>query len=127
MTDALVPMVRVLDEDGKEVMRGWYFKYPRRNDNPWNRDPDEPREMVEGILRCDEGDWGMNNCFVLVQVTPPHTMEVIGEQTKRTRCAVCEYALELGTETPWCSYWSESTENDGYCYKFCFDERIENS
>ena len=77
MTDALVPMVRVLDEDGKEVMRGWYFKYPRRNDNPWNRDSDEPHEMVEGILRCDEGDWGMNNRFVLVQVTPPHTMEVI--------------------------------------------------
>ena len=76
MTDTLVPIVRVLDEDGKEVMRGWYFKYPRYNDNPWDRNPDEPREMVEGILRCDEGDWDMQNHFVLVQVTPPHTMEV---------------------------------------------------
>ena len=76
MTETPVPMVRVLDEDGNEVMRGWYFRYPRRNDNPWNRDTDDPREMVEGILRCDEGDWDMQNRYTLVRVTPPHRMVV---------------------------------------------------
>ena len=72
-----VPMVRVLDEGGKEVMRGWYFKYPRYNNNPWDRDSGKPCEMVEGILRCYEGDWGLENHFTLVRVMPPHTMEVV--------------------------------------------------
>ena len=34
------------------------------------------------------------------------------------RCADCEGALDFGDSIPWCSYWAEWTEDDGFCHKF---------
>lgn len=74
-----VPMVRVLDEDGKPICEGWYWRFPVRNGYPfWEGKTGEP-EYVEGIVRMEPGDWGLENHFVLTAVTPPHRIEVIEE------------------------------------------------
>lgn len=70
-----VPMVRVLDEDGNEVLRGWYMRHE-------NRQPGCCEELQEGdvdhlVLHDSFADWNMPRSVKATKVTPPHTIEVI--------------------------------------------------
>lgn len=72
-----VPMVRVVDGDGKIVLEGWYWRFPKKMGGAWFEGKTGEREYVEGVVKCNYGDWNMNNEFKLVAVTPPHRIEVI--------------------------------------------------
>ena len=75
-----VPMVRVLDEDGRDVFGPcWYWRFPKAQGGAWFEGKTGEKEYVEGVVRMEPGNWGMSNRFVLTQVTPPHRIEVIEE------------------------------------------------
>ena len=71
-----VPMVRVLDEVGREVMRGWYVRHESRQPCPVG-DALLP-EDVHHVVVCDAfADWGMPREMRASEVTPPHRIEVV--------------------------------------------------
>lgn len=78
-------MVRVLDGDGKPVYEGWYWRFPKNMGGAWFEGKTGETEYVEGVVRCDYGDWNMPNDFRLVIVTPPHRIEVIGDHANAER------------------------------------------
>lgn len=72
-----VPMVRVLDEAGKEVARGWYAAYPETTycvKEDYERNP--PR-LIEGVVCWQTTDWELPNRIGFRQVTAPHRIEVL--------------------------------------------------
>ncbi|MEG0375453.1 MAG: hypothetical protein RR672_07435 [Raoultibacter sp.] len=71
-----VPMVRVLDGDGNEVLRGWYTRHENRQPSVID---DELRVVdVDHLVLHDAcADWGMPRKLIATRVTPPHTIEVI--------------------------------------------------
>ena len=72
-----IPMVRVLDEDGHEVLRGWYMRHENRQ--PYVFDDELRPEDVDHIVLHDaEADWGLPRSIVPTRITPPHRIEVIG-------------------------------------------------
>lgn len=74
-----VPRVRLVDGDGKEIYRGYYWAIPRTT-YCFKQDYDRHGcEIVEGIVVCDHGDWGLPNRPRLLKVTPPHRLELIPE------------------------------------------------
>lgn len=71
-----VPMVRVLDEQGREVLRGWYIRHEKRQ--PYCLNDELRDEDVQHIVAVDEfADWGMPRELKLKAVTPPHRIEVV--------------------------------------------------
>ncbi|MEG2368757.1 MAG: hypothetical protein RSB16_02910 [Raoultibacter sp.] len=71
-----VPMVRMLDGDGNEVMRGWYVRHESRQPSVID---DELRVVdVDHLVLHDAcADWNMPRKLIATRVTPPHTIEVI--------------------------------------------------
>ena len=77
-----IPMVRILDEDGKQVMQcGWYIHHQKVNYcGAFGLDltDEQLAENTEHIVAiCHQGDWNMKNDLRFVRVTPPHRIEVI--------------------------------------------------
>ena len=72
-----VPKVRVCDENGKELFKGWYVGHINRCTAPLG---DRVRSNdVDHIVAHDGfADWNMPRSVVLTKVTPPHYIEVVG-------------------------------------------------
>ena len=71
-----VPRVRVLDENGKIVLSGYYLY--KLNRMPCVIDDSLKQEDVDHcVARIDGGDWNLPETFHLVKVTSPHTIEII--------------------------------------------------
>lgn len=77
----VVPRVRLVDGDGKELYRGYYFAYPEYQGYPIIANGENQKEipLVEGIVTYDPGDWGLSNTPRVLKVTPPHRLELIPE------------------------------------------------
>lgn len=76
-----VPRVRVLDEDGNEVLRGWYIFH--KNRQPYALDDELKPEDVDHLVAFDEFvDWGMGKRLKVIKITPPHRIEVIPDTTE---------------------------------------------
>lgn len=74
-----VPMVRVVDEQGNEVLRGWYYRHVKRQlhvigDSVRDEDVDHV-VMYDGFA-----DWNMPREPVAAVVEPPHRIEVIDDK-----------------------------------------------
>ena len=68
-----IPMVRVLDGDGREVCRGWYARL-RKTAHAFG---DTEDNWFDGVVVEDLTDWGMPCTWSLKRVTPPHRLEVL--------------------------------------------------
>lgn len=72
------PMVRVLDESGEEIIRGWYIRHENRQ--PYCLHDELHEDDVDHIVAVDGfADWGMPRELRLIAVTPPHRIEVVSE------------------------------------------------
>ncbi len=76
----LLPMARVVDEDGREVCRGWYARLRRSTYCVKGEEPED--NVMECVLMDELTDWGMPNRHVIKEVTPPHRIEAV-ESTAR--------------------------------------------
>lgn len=76
-----VPRVRVVDEDGNVVLRGWYICHENRQ--PYALDDELKPEDVDHLVAFDEFvDWGMDKRLKVIKITPPHRIEVIPDTTE---------------------------------------------
>ena len=73
-----VPEVRVLDEDGKEVMRGYYYRHVKRQVAPLGADLLRPEDVEHCVVHDGFADWNMPKPVKVVKITPPHRIEVLG-------------------------------------------------
>lgn len=71
-----VPKVRVLDENGKEVLRGWYIFH--QNTNVCFAE-DKPEYYDHFVVVDNFADLNMPKSLSIKRITPPHTIEVITE------------------------------------------------
>ncbi len=71
-----VPMVRVVDEQGREAARGWYVRHECRQVCPIE-DSLKPADVAHLVAVSDGADWNMPRDLRLLEVTPPHRIEVI--------------------------------------------------
>lgn len=72
-----VPMVRVLDGDGREVARGWYVRHENRQPALLG-DRLRPEDVDHLVAFDGSADWGMPRELKIKRVTPPHRIEVLG-------------------------------------------------
>lgn len=81
-----IPRVRLVDGDGKELYRGYYFAYPEYQGYPVIANGEKPKEipLVEGIVTYFPGDWGLSNTPRFFKVTPPYRLELILEDERKT-------------------------------------------
>lgn len=74
-----VPMVRVIDENGEEVMRGWYYRHVKRQ--PAALDDRVRDEDVDHVVMHDWlADWNMPQAPMATVIAPPHRIEVIDDK-----------------------------------------------
>lgn len=74
-----IPMVRVVDESGKEVMRGWYYRHVKRQ--PAALDDEVREEDVQHLVMHDGlADWNMPRDIKATAITPPHRIEIIDDR-----------------------------------------------
>ena len=77
MTTADIQKVRILDPKGRVVREGYYFEYPAyMGPGIYDGDP-KPIPIRHCVMTYDQGDWNMPNTPRFLEVTPPHTIEVI--------------------------------------------------
>lgn len=74
-----IPMVRVVDEDGNEVMRGWYCRHVKRQPCVMN-DRVKDKDVDHIVLHDDFADWNMPRTLKANIITPPHRIEVIDDK-----------------------------------------------
>ena len=73
-----MPMVRVLDENDKDLFGPcWYWRFPKTT----NCFAGGSMEYREGVVRCQMTDWNLPNRIILTEVTPPHRIVRIEEQS----------------------------------------------
>lgn len=70
-------MVRVLDENGEEVLRGWCMRHERRQPCAFD-DELRPEDVEHLVVRDGPADWNMPRPLIPARITPPHRIEVIG-------------------------------------------------
>lgn len=70
-----IPMVRVLDADGKEVMRGYYVCHINRQ--PGCCGGLRGGDVDHVVMHDGFADWHMPRSLEAAKITPPHTIEVI--------------------------------------------------
>ena len=73
-----VPEVRVLDEDGREVMRGYYCCHINRQVAPLGVDSLRPEDIDHCVVYDGPADWNMTKPVNVAKITPPHRIEVVG-------------------------------------------------
>lgn len=91
-----IPEVRVLDEDGKEVFRGYYYRHLNRQVAPI-RDSLRPEDVDHCVVHDDFADWNMPQSFRATKITPPHRIEIVRDID---RDALLELADKLEAFTP---------------------------
>lgn len=72
-----IPEVRVLDEDGREVFRGYYYRHVNRQVAPIS-DSLRPEDVDHCVVHDDFADWNMPKSFRATKITPPHHIEIVG-------------------------------------------------
>lgn len=74
-----IPMVKVVDENGKELFRGWYIYYKMRQCCVID---DELREddVQHLVAYSKSADWNMPRDLGIRVITSPHKIEVIEER-----------------------------------------------
>lgn len=73
-----VPMVRVVDEQGNELARGYYIYHVNRNIGPFCRYL--KAGDVDHLVAIDGfADWNLPQALEIKKVTPPHRIEVLAE------------------------------------------------
>ena len=73
-----IPRVRVLYENGDEMLRGYYVLHFNRTPN--SVDDGYNEEDVEHLVISDDtSDWGMPRGLQVTRVAPPCTIELIEE------------------------------------------------
>lgn len=75
-----IPKVRVIDENGNEVMRGWYAYHEKRQICPIGEDSLEAHEVAHIVIHDSFADWNMPRTLVASEITPPHRIEIIEEE-----------------------------------------------
>lgn len=90
-----VPEVRVLDGDGKEVMRGYYFRHVYRQVAPLGNDQLRPEDVDHCVVYDGFADWNLPKPVKVAKITPPHRIEVVGGID---RDALLELADEMDAE-----------------------------
>lgn len=71
-----IPRVRVLDEEGNQIMSGYYMHHINRCLSPIG-DSLKEKDVDHIVLSDSFADWNMPQSVRLVKVTPPHTIEII--------------------------------------------------
>lgn len=74
-----IPMVRVIDEDGNEVMRGWYYRHVKRQICVFN-DSVKDEDIDHIVMHDGFADWNMPREPKASIITPPHRIEVIDDK-----------------------------------------------
>lgn len=74
-----IPMVKVIDENGKVEREGFYFCYPAWTPYPIRSGGETKVNMIEGIVTYDNGDWGLGTTPRFFEVTPPHKIVLAQE------------------------------------------------
>ena len=74
-----IPMVRVLDENGKQCLPiGYYVHGEKVNYCMANLTEEQVEEnTMHTVVVENQADWNMQNTWTLKRVTPPHRIEVI--------------------------------------------------
>lgn len=73
-----VPMVRVLDGEGKEVLRGWYVYHELRKARCRPRPEDAAHLVAHCVAVSDFDASAAPGQLRWFEVTPPHRIEVMG-------------------------------------------------
>ena len=66
-----IPMVRVLDEGGREVLRGWYAFHEKRQLCPIG-DELRANDVSHLVVHSDWADRNMPRRLVVSEISPPH-------------------------------------------------------
>ena len=101
-----VPMVRILDENGKQCMQeGYYVHSEKVNYCGAFGDDLTDEQLAENTLHLvaitDQGDWNMKNTVRLIRVTPPHRIEVIGSTREEDLIQAINDVLRYAEDTVW--------------------------
>jgi hypothetical protein len=78
-----IPRVRVLDKNGKELIRGWYAFHEARQLNPIYEHKPDVLSVNEGqhlVIYSASADWNMPRELKIVKITPPEKIEIITEE-----------------------------------------------
>ena len=89
-----IPMVRVLDEDGREVLRGWYAFHEKRQLCPIG-DELRANDVSHLVVHSDWADWNMPRQLEASEISPPHrivplALRARAEPTLEQRCQQLE-------------------------------------
>ena len=71
-----IPRVKVVDENGVEVFRGYHALHFNRT--PCIFDDEHKLEDVEHlVVGYRDGDWNLPTNLIIKKVTPPHTIQLL--------------------------------------------------
>lgn len=73
-----IPMVRVVDENGNELFRGWYYRHISRQPCVIN-DELHDEDVHHVVMHDSFADWNMPKRPIATEVAPPHRIEVIND------------------------------------------------
>lgn len=74
-----VPRVRIVDEEGHELFKGYYIRHENRQPAAFGGTDYLHLEDVDHCVAVDEfADWNMPRRLIIKKVTPPHRIEIIG-------------------------------------------------
>lgn len=110
---ACIPQVRVLDENGREVLRGWYAFHEKRQLCPMGYDELRPDDVQHLVIHSDWADWNMPRRLVVSEITPPHRIVPVEQMPSGiVRCSECGHRYADG----FCEIFERHTPENGYCY-----------
>lgn len=71
-----IPMVRVVDENGREIRRGYYFRWVIRQPSAFD-DYTKEEDVRECVVYSKSADWNMPREAKIMEVKPPFKIEII--------------------------------------------------
>lgn len=74
-----VPMVRVVDEEGHEVIRGWYYRHVNRQPSAFG-DCVRENDVQHVVMHDSFADWNMPKRAKSTVITPPYRIEIINDK-----------------------------------------------
>ena len=113
-----VPKVRVLDEDGKEVLRGYYFRHENRQPALLG-DQLRPEDVDHCVVYDGLADWNMPKQVKMAKITPPHRIEVLGgidrddllDEVKELEKCAWYFGLDFDEDEPLRDRLKEASED----------------
>lgn len=73
---ANIPMVRVLNKEGKECLRGWYIYHINRQPAPFG-DSLKEEDIEHLVAITSSADWNMPTRLELKRISAPYRIEAI--------------------------------------------------